>query len=160
MNKYIKELIWFCVPMALTGLLFLLPIVELHGNKTDINIHDTYFVISSFAFFVSCLSIIGFTFYLIKTVATRYNNFLSNIIFLIFNSILIFTFTQIIVIDSQMSNEGWSIYPPLSAMNDKIPEETSSSFGLLQFTVLGFVLLLAFSAFMTGKKFNSKKYEI
>lgn len=160
MNKYLKEALWFCVPIVLTALLFLLPIINVNGVTTDINIYDTYFVISSITFFAGCLSIVGFIFYLVKTVATRYNNNISNIVFIIFNSILIFILTQFIVIDSQMNNEGWSIYPPLSAMEDKIPEETGSSFGTLQFIVLGFVMFLAFSAFMTGKKFNTQRNEI
>jgi heme/copper-type cytochrome/quinol oxidase subunit 1 len=53
-----------------------------------------------------------------------------------------------------MSN-GWTIYPPLSAMNEEPPavQENPFEIYLKCFQIL-LILLLAFTAFKTGQKFN------
>lgn len=159
MNKYLKEVIWFCITLLLASLFLLLPIVNVHGNTIDIGIYDSYFVMDISIFFTACLIITAFIIYFIRTLILKYNNTICNIIFLVFNSAIIYVFTKLILFNNTV-NGGWSIHPPVSANNGELPVVSENPLTLfLKYFQIFLILLLVFSAFRTGQKFNTQKNE-
>lgn len=151
MNKYLKEAIWFCI------LLFLaFSLIQLPTSVIDLGSYDSYFVIHPSDFFMPCLIITGFIIYFIRTLILKYNNTICNIIFLVFNSAIIYTFTQLILFINRMTIK-WSVYQSPDTKLTVIPENPFLLF-LKCFQVF-LIVLLAFSAFRTGQKFNTQKNE-
>lgn len=150
MNKYLKELLWLGVPLVML-FFFINPF---WGNDTiDINVHETYYVIDKSMLF-GLYIILEFFIYLFRILISRYNNIAANIIFLIFNATIIYLLTQAILFIDQMSS-GWTIYPPLSAMNEEPQTVVENPLEIyLRCTQILFILLLTFTAFKTGQKFN------
>lgn len=156
MNKYLKEVIWFCIPLLLAALFLLLPIVNVHGNTIDIGIYDSYFVMDISIFFTACLIITGFIIYFIRTLILKYNNTICNIILLVFNSAIIYTSTQLILFINRMTIK-WNVYRSSDTKLTVIPENPLTLF--LKYFQIFLILLLVFSAFRTGQKFNTVKNE-
>lgn len=151
MNKYLKEAIWFCI------LLFLaFSLIQLPTSVINIDSYDSYFVIHPSDFFIPCLIITGFIIYFIRTLILKYNNTICNIIFLVFNSAIIYTSTQLILFINGITIK-WSVYKPLNTKLTIIPENPFLLF-LKCFQVF-LIVLLVFSAVKTGQKFNTLKNE-
>ena len=166
MNKYIKEGLWFCAPLLLTFISYILLSGTIGNGNMSINIKDTYLVFDAPMFFMAVFIAFGFLFYLIRTIILKFRNITSNSILLVFNSAFIILWTQIIILENSM--QGWTIYPPLSAMTPEMQEQMKESMVnpiislsvIIRFFQFALVILLAYTAFITGKKYAELKHEV
>lgn len=87
MNIYIKELLWFCLPISLAFLftILLFGITVFSENVIDINVHDTYFVLSPYIFIFLLILFTGYVVYLIRLFKPKSANNISNSIFIFYN---------------------------------------------------------------------------
>ncbi len=95
------------------------------NSALDIHLHDTYFVIDAYQILFPLILFLFYMFYLFRQVKYRFRNRYMNIMivilgvlvlffmFLIFKAINFMGFTEV--------PDGWTSYPPLSAMG--IPSE-------------------------------------
>ena len=154
MTRYQKEAIAFSLlPFAAATLYYLL------NNEKHLieDFHDAYYVVNSIYIALGVLITTGYVCYLIRCCFLKFRDKASNTILLIYNTLFIILWTVLIVLNKRFSiEEGWTIYPPLSAAS---PQKIENSYFIMKpvymFILLGlFIISLAFSAFKTGKKFN------
>src|ERR1700748_893509 len=90
------------------------------GNEAlDINLHDTYFVVDKINYFFTDLVFISFVVYVIRAIFTVYRAKNINILLILFNLFLIFFLIPLafqVLAFIKPSYNGWTIYPPLSAL--------------------------------------------
>ena len=90
MNKYLKEAIWFFVPVALSALLTLLSFgTSIFSEDIIINVHDTYYVIAPLHFITLVAIFLGFFTSLFRALYYRFKNRISNYIFFFYGIIFI-----------------------------------------------------------------------
>ncbi|QDW28024.1 hypothetical protein FFJ24_025575 [Pedobacter sp. KBS0701] len=93
-------------------------IVLLGNFDQDINLHDTYFVIKTGHAWISCFIIISFFVYYFKELKYSFRRKIqrSFIFFLGFILIVLASLAvQLLPFFNPYNNNGWTIYPPLSA---------------------------------------------
>ena len=98
-KKLFNELFILIIPIIIGILIFIIgfDLKSLyHNSSIDLNIHDTYFVISSFSIFLIILIVISLIFYSFRVIISRFKNFIPNMILLIIIGLMIFTMTKII----------------------------------------------------------------
>ena len=91
MSQIVKEIIYFILTSLLVVILSILifGIENLQSGAVDINIHATYFVLSVTHFFILFSPIVFVITYLIRVISIRFESIISNVIFMIFNGLLI-----------------------------------------------------------------------
>ncbi len=151
LNLRKKEIFWLIGTLTLTLVLIFL-VFDLDSLKpksvTDINVHDTYFVIPTFYFVVSFCVLIFFGVYLIRMLRRNFKNKTANLIFLAANILLVLKITQLISI--------------LNAFAQISETETSIRNGLMAFSNVLLVIqvflliLLTFSGIKTGLNYIKK----
>lgn len=153
MTRYLKEAIAFSLlPLAVAILYYLL-----NSQKYIINFYDTYYAINSIYIAIGVLISAGYVCYLIRCLFLKFRDKASNIILLVYSILFIILWAALIVFNERFSiEEGWTIYPPLSAVP---PQKVETSYFIMDplymFILLAlFIIILAYSAFKTGKKFN------
>ncbi len=148
------DIIWILLISTLsfivTGLLF--GFTE-WTKPVDLQVHDTYYILSKGKLFLFLLLNFNFWIFLIRQSVTRFKRLSGNIILLIVTSVLIFI-TSLTIRYFTVANQGWTIYPPLSAISDYPIETTSNIFPfspILQFYELFQIGILCLVGIMTGR---------
>ncbi|PZR24279.1 MAG: hypothetical protein DI539_00985 [Flavobacterium psychrophilum] len=134
-----------------------------NSQKYIISFYDMYYSVNGI--YAACWVLIaaGYLCYSIRCFFLKFRDKASNIILLVYNILFIILWVVLIVFNERFSvEEGWTIYPPLSAVS---PQKVEASYFIMQpvymFVFLTvFVIGLAYSAYKTGKKFNRINNEI
>ncbi len=113
----------------------------------EIQLHDTYIILSIGQVFLLLFLNITFWTYLVRQGKNRFERQSSNIVLLLITGLLIFITSLTIKFIGSM-DQGWTIYPPLSSSPTKIPETYTitskinsfvQGYELFQIGVLGFI---------------------
>jgi heme/copper-type cytochrome/quinol oxidase subunit 1 len=143
------DLIW----LFALGMMTLLTIGLLIGfdnwrtKPFEIQLHDTYIILSIGQVFLLFFLNVTFWTYLIRQGKNRFKTQSSNVVLLLVTGLLIFTTSLTIKFIGSM-DQGWTIYPPLSSSPVKIPEKYTITskinsavqvYELFQIGVLGFI---------------------
>lgn len=165
MNK--KEIFWILGITAVILSIYILTfgIQGFKGSTTlDINVHDTYFLISNFHFIVLLSIISFFIIYFIRALKWRFKNLTVNVVLMISIILLIIVLTETYsFIDNVVQeNSGWTIYPPLSAsdikVEDKVEVKSFYNSSIIVLCLQTFLLLfLTFLGFKIGRNYNINK---
>jgi heme/copper-type cytochrome/quinol oxidase subunit 1 len=143
------DLTWIVVLASLTILIigFLIGFDNWPSKPFEIQLHDTYIILSIRQVFTLLFLNITFWIFLIRQVRWKFEKQTSNVILICITGLLIFVTSLTIKFIGAM-DQGWTIYPPLSALPNKLPETYSISskinsfvqaYELFQIIVLGFV---------------------
>ncbi|WP_294822554.1 hypothetical protein [uncultured Flavobacterium sp.] len=152
MNKWVKETVWLAV--AVSPALYI--ISGGTSQTSDINVHDTYYVIEASVLALVFGLPLLFAIYFARVLAGRFNNLIANFVFIA--SILLFVVFLSYAVEFLAilgPRSGWAIYPPVSAMpngatiQQEPPGNGTQYIFMVQFVLL---LLLAFTAIKTGQK--------
>jgi heme/copper-type cytochrome/quinol oxidase subunit 1 len=152
---------------------FIWPVLfgTIYGNMAlDINLHDTYFVMSAspWQMLILCtFSVLSILIYFIRAIVKRYKNNIVNIILIISNFVLIIMLIKIyriiLLLEQTMDSKvkGWTIYPPLSGLGNMPHPITGhphfDSYMFIPITV--FMLILVISSIITGKNWKINTHE-
>ena len=113
----------------------------------EIQLHDTYIILSIGQVFLLLFLNVTFWAYLIRQWKNRFKRQSSNFVLLLVTGLLIFT-TSLIIKFIGVMDQGWTIYPPLSSSPSKVPETYTITseinsfvqvYELFQIGVLGFI---------------------
>jgi heme/copper-type cytochrome/quinol oxidase subunit 1 len=160
-----NEFLWF---LLTSGFILLLNVLifgfdEIKINSTiDINIHDTYFVIENFKIVLLLSVFLFFIVYLIKSFLNNFQSLISNFILIISTILFLIVLNKIHnhLFNFNIDNNGWTIYPPLSAteiipQNDvetnKIELYLTIITNSILFLQILLMLLLVFCGYKIGK---------
>ncbi|MFC0515487.1 hypothetical protein ACFFGT_14805 [Mucilaginibacter angelicae] len=152
------------------GIRFLLGIF--FGNiSLDISPHDTYFSLpfSWINFTLFPFILLTVVVYLIRAIINRFKKPILNIILIISNLFLIILTLEIYKIvlffeqEAIPAGNGWTIYPPLSALPKQQPisllsERPHFDHYVITFIII-FMLILVVSSILTGKNWRTKTNE-
>ena len=119
-------------------------------SNTDINIHDTYFVIANFHFILLLSVLIFFSVYLIRMLRRSFKNLTANLIFMISGLLIIWVLTGMIsIVNSYIGVTDTTEYnlPVTNNMFDNV----STILYLTQIIIVG---LIAYSGFKTGRNYK------
>ena len=159
-----KEIYWLFGTTALIPLLNLL-LFGIKGFKSetviDINVHDTYYVISNFEFMIILGVGIFFGVYLVRSLIYKFKNLTANLILMI--SIILFSLV-LTGISSMLDTfitqtSGWTIYPPLSALETEHEIKPKSNnlnilSSMLFYFKIALLIFLAYCGFKTGRNYK------
>jgi heme/copper-type cytochrome/quinol oxidase subunit 1 len=152
------------------GVRFLLGIFW--GNATlDISLHDTYltapFIWTVFTLFPFLLLTVMI--YLVRTVIARFKKQLINTILIISNLSLIIStlniYKMVLFLEQEATStgNGWTIYPPLSALPKQqsapLPSERPHFDHYVLTFIIVFMLILVISSILTGKNWKTNIHE-
>jgi hypothetical protein len=160
MHKLKKEIgiesIWVAIPATLAiltiGLLF--GFDGWSSEPIEIQLHDTYLIISKGRVFTVLFANLTFWFFLCRQVKLKFENPVSNVILLGATGLLVFVTTLTIGFIGAM-NQGWVIYPPLSAMPNGVPETHSATSiinSFVQAYQIFLIIALGFIGVKTGQR--------
>jgi heme/copper-type cytochrome/quinol oxidase subunit 1 len=142
------------------------------GNATlDISLHDTYltipFIWTGFTLF-PFLQLTVFI-YLVRTVIARFKKQPINIILIISNLSLIIStlniYKMVLLLEQEATptGNGWTIYPPLSALpkpqSAPLPSERPHFDHYVLIFIIIFMLILVISSILTGKNWKTNTHE-
>ncbi|PWK77855.1 hypothetical protein LX99_02740 [Mucilaginibacter oryzae] len=144
-----------------------------YGSMTlDINMHDTYFAMSTSPWQTLVLStfvILSTLLYFIRAAVKCYKSNLVNFILitcnfgLIIALIKIYRFILIIEQTFDANSKGWTIYPPLSALGGheypKAPVTHPHFDSYMFIPIIIFMLTLVISCIFTGKNWKTNTHE-
>ncbi|WP_343914754.1 hypothetical protein [Aquimarina litoralis] len=161
-----KEIFWL-IGTAIFALILNFCLFGVDGFKsesvTDINVHDTYFVIADFHFIILISVLIFFGIYLIRVLKRNFKNLSANLILIIATilfSIVMDGVSTIVDTFAQLTN-GWTIYPTLAGEVEPKPKNSENNFGIIFSIIFVFqillLILLAYCGFKTG--LNYKRIE-
>ncbi|WP_417368544.1 hypothetical protein [Flavobacterium beibuense] len=159
MKKYIKEIVWIVISIFLAIASYIMISYYLNGKiapRLEIPVKETLFITYPYIEIVTYISILtGFLIFSIRAFINKFIN--NNYVLLIYNLLFILLITKIYSLNEMYSvEEGWTIYPPLSGVQDaiKIKVEgysfiTSSTYIIVLQAIL--ILFLIYTAYKTGK---------
>jgi len=161
--------------IAISAVLLIVSWTISFGNDAiDMNFHDTYLVVEGTKekILVFPLLLLIALVYLIKEAFYAYRRRFQNVVLLssiiLINAVLTYLVSFFHGIITQLIGDrgGWTIYPPLSAIPRKLPDQkfpdTStfhSTWQVVFYIQIFFLLLLVIIAFLTGKNWNAKQSE-
>ncbi|OIQ30890.1 MAG: hypothetical protein BM564_01370 [Bacteroidetes bacterium MedPE-SWsnd-G2] len=119
-------------------------------GETDINLHDTYYVIPAIHFFILITTLIFFSVYLIRMLRRNFKNLTANLIFMISGLLSIWILTGIIsIVNSYIGVTETTEYnlPVTNNMFDNVST-------ILYLTQIIIVILIAYSGFRTGLNYS------
>ena len=124
----------------------------------DINVHDTYFVITNVHFVLLIFIVVIFVVYLARTIRRSFKNLTANLILMIATILLILVFIGLGSTTDAFMREspGWTIYP-LTGSKEITSEITAVQNDLkilsnvILMTQVLLMILLAFCGFKTGQ---------
>jgi len=125
-RQFFIELLWLAISLALTILLGLFFFGQTFlGDKLDIHFRDTYFVIAPRQIWLPVFFMMICIVYFIKEFRNSFRRTIPNGILITVCLALIITLTFLIRDFSHSVTGGWTLYPPLSALEPgKAPELT------------------------------------
>ncbi len=166
MQNFIKKELYWLIGTVTLILFVIVGVFGINGFKpdstTDINVHDTYYVISTTHAIVLITPLIFFSIYLIRIFYQKFKNPVSNTVFMFSDIILIFIFTFLISFAGSIrETPGTTIYPPLSGIDNKVHDGNiwNDVYYILLIFQLFFIILLAISAVLTGYNYRLIKKE-
>lgn len=120
----LSELLWLAIAFIGAALICYLPFdSDARGVFLDLQMHDTYFVISRATIIPPVFLLLTFVLYFIKEIRKRFSRKVPNTIVLVSGLLLIillaFVNKSIIILGT---NYGWTAYPPLSMIPESGPE--------------------------------------
>ena len=141
------ELIWLSASLIFTFLLSLFLFGRNFLSDTiDIHLHDTMFVFVPFQIGLPIFFLVTLIVYFVKEFRHAFRRSLPNWILIIIGLALVIALTYGIKMLSQLLHDGWTIYPPLSALGpDKVggmPEEDVALEFIINFLSVIQVLVL------------------
>jgi heme/copper-type cytochrome/quinol oxidase subunit 1 len=143
------DLIWLFAlgTMTLLTIGLLIGFDNWTSRPFEIQLHDTYIILSIGQVFLLLFLNVTFWTYLIRQGKNGFKRQSSNIVLMLVTGLLIFITSLTIKFIGSM-DQGWTIYPPMSSSPTKIPEKYSITSGinsivqvyeLFQIGVLGFI---------------------
>jgi len=128
-------------------------------SVTDINVHDTYYVIANVYLIIPLTSLTFFSVYLIRMLRRNFKNLTANLIFMISDISLILIFTFLIsLVNSIREIPGSTEYPPLSGgIVENARDGWNNAYYVLLIIQLILIILLTISGIKTG--LNCKRTE-
>ncbi|MBM1104554.1 hypothetical protein JQC67_00245 [Aurantibacter crassamenti] len=159
MNK--KEIFWLVgtIVIVLVLILIFFGIDGFNINSTfDINIHDTYFVISNIHLIFLLSVSLFFTIYFIRTIRNRFKNMTVNLVLII--ATILFT----IALGKTITMLGFFSGPTINVSiveSENVVKNGLKVISQILFTVqIALLVLLAYFGFRTGRNYNSKKTKL
>jgi len=153
MDKSLKELFWFCLPVIIAvAAFYVLQICNL--SSILIAFYDAVYVTDAIDIISILIVIFGFIIYLVRVLSLKFKNKTCNYIYLTYTVLLIIVISGAIHLNDKLSLiEGWTIYPPLSSPPQKVVVHNFIADPIylivIQCTV---IVLLAITAFKIGNK--------
>ena len=158
-RQILSEILWLTISWTVTFLIFLLFIGSPFANDTvDLHLHDTMFVIPRLHIFVTIFFILSLIIFIVKETRNSFRKPIANLVLIILGITLVVLFSVALKIISLVSNDGWTLYPPLSALgtdeaieiqDDKLSKYLGNFLILLQVLV---ILVLVFVSYRWGKQ--------
>jgi hypothetical protein len=154
-NRIKREFIW----LGSIGLIDFLVIQILVGWGNwgiDIEIRDSYIILSVEQIFFLIFLNITFLTYLLRQVLNRFESPLGNLILLVVTGLLIYVTSMTVKFIGSM-DQGWIIYPPVSSSPVVLKEKykiTASINLFVQLYELGQILVLSTAGIMTGRNWR------
>jgi len=162
MNKYSKETLWFCVPIILSAVLCCIWFKSIFSLNPYIDLSDGISMsVNTYCFIAAITTVLGFIIFLLRNLYNRFRNITTATILLFYTALFILVSTYIIYLNKMLAPQsGWAIYPPLSALKEKIEVEESYFICNPVYLVLfqlSLILFAVFTAFKIGRYYNSVK---
>ncbi|GGI56881.1 hypothetical protein GCM10011444_11900 [Winogradskyella haliclonae] len=154
-----KETFWLIGTTSFV-LILILWIFGISGLKsdsvTDINVHDTYYVIANIHLIVLIVTLIFFGVYLIRMLRRNFKNLTANLIFMISDITLILIFTFLIsLVNSIREIPDSTEYPPLSGgIVENAGNGWNNAYYILLIIQLILIILLTISGIKTGMNYK------
>ena len=154
-----KETFWLIGTITFL-LILIIGLFGIDGLKsdavTDINAHDTYYVIANIHLIVLIVSLTFFGVYLIRMLRRNFKNLTANLIFMISDISLILIFTFLIsLVNSIREIPGSTEYPPLSGgIVENAWNGWNNAYYVLLIIQLILIILLAISGIKTGLNYK------
>ena len=154
-----KETFWLIGTITFL-LILIIGLFGIDGLKsdavTDINAHDTYYVIANIHLIVLIVSLTFFGVYLIRMLRRNFKNLTANLIFMISDISLILIFTFLIsLVNSIREIPGSTEYPPLSGgIVENAGNGWNNAYYVLLIIQLILIILLAISGIKTGLNYK------
>ena len=119
-------------------------------SVTDINVHDTYFVLPNIHFILLLSVLIFFSVYLIRMLKRNFKNLTANMIFIISGLFSIWILTGMISIVNSYIGVTETAEYKLPVTNN-IFDNVSTILYILQIIIVGFIV---YSGFKTGRNYK------
>lgn len=154
-----KETFWLIGTISFV-LILIIGIFGIDGLKsdavTDINVHDTYYVIANVHLIILIITLTFFGIYLIRMLRRNFKNLTSNLIFMISDISLILIFTFLIsLVNSIREIPGSTEYPPLSGgIVENAGNGWNNAYYILLIIQLILIILLTISGIKTGLNYK------
>lgn len=154
-----KETFWLIGTISFV-LILIIGIFGIDGLKsdavTDINVHDTYYVIANIHLIIPLISLTFFGVYLIRMFHLNFKNLTANLIFMISDITLILIFTFLIsLVNSIREISGSTEYPPLSGgIVENDGNGWNNAYYILLVIQLILMILLTISGIKTGLNYK------
>ena len=155
-----KETFWLIGTISFV-LILILRIFGIDGLKsdavTDINVHDTYYVIANIHLIIPFISLTFFGIYLIRMLRRNFKNLTANLIFMISDITMILIFTFLISLASSLREiPGTTIYPPLSGIPniEQAGNGWNNAYYIFLCIQLILIILLTISGIKTGLNYK------
>lgn len=154
-----KETFWLIGTISFL-LILILWVFGIDGLKpesvTDINVNDTYYVITNIHLIILMATLIFFGIYLIRMLRRNFKNLTANLIFMISDISLILIFTFLIsLVNSIREIPGSTEYPPLSGgIVENAGNGWINAYYILLIIQLILIILLTISGIKTGRNYN------
>ena len=128
-------------------------------SVTDINVHDTYYVIANIHLIILMVTLIFFGVYLIRMLRRNFKNLTANLIFMISDISLILIFTFLIsLVNSIREIPSSTEYPPLSGgVVENAENGWNNAYYILLIIQLILIILLTISGIKTGRNYNGNE---
>lgn len=142
-KNFIRDITWLIVALV-TALLICRFILNLANTRDtlDIHIHDTYLILAAEHVFIFLFVVISFFVFFILEALKKFSRTLPNILLLIAGIVLIFFFG--IASTWLGSLNSWTIYPPLSGLEDGYTQEQGESLHYISRILLSLQILWVF----------------
>lgn len=158
-----KETFWLIGTISFL-LILLIGIFGIEGLKsdavTDINVHDTYYVITNIHLIIPIITLTFFSVYLVRMLRWNFKNLIANLIFMISDITMILIFTFLISLASSLREiPEATIYPPLSGIQNI--EQAGNGWNNAYYILFSIqpilIIMLVMSGVITGLNYKRTK---
>ncbi|WP_417351515.1 hypothetical protein [Flavobacterium alkalisoli] len=162
MKKYLIELLWIIFSVGVAILIYSAITYSVNKNiEAEIELPVRDVLILSYTATETILNfavITGFLIFAIRIIRNRFACKYSNIIFIIYNVLSILLVSYLYSLNEKYSVEGgWTIYPPLSALPQKMEVEKYNFITESGYIILVQILLILIFGYTTYRMGKNKK---